>query len=131
MNEAALELVAGVNATVVWVTSGLHFLVSSAAAIVVDPKGQISLPTAHQIQEVLERWWVEVVWWLGVTPLQTNVLRALVIILVVNCGLITFFWHIYSKRITHTLSFNSLRIVEDILKRNTNFKNPKDHSSRT
>lgn len=51
---------------------------------------------------------MEVVWWLGVTPLQTNVLRALVIILVVNCGLITFFWHVYSKRITHTLSFSQL-----------------------
>lgn len=130
MNEAALELAAGVNATVVQVTSALRLLVSAAAAIILDPEGRVSLQSAHQIKEALVSGWVELVWGLGLTPLQNNVLRALVVILVVNCCLITLSWHVYSKRISHTLSFNSLRIVEDILKKNTNFKLPKDHSCR-
>lgn len=57
MNEAALEIVAGVNATVVWVSAALRLVLSGAAAIILDPPtGQninisfSSLPSAHQIQ---------------------------------------------------------------------------------
>lgn len=60
MNEAVLEIVAGVNATVVWVSAALRLVLSSAAAIILDPlTGQqninisfSSLPSAHQVQGV-------------------------------------------------------------------------------
>lgn len=49
---------------------------------------------------------MNLVWWLGFTPLQGHVLKALIIILVVNFILITVSWHVYAQRISHTLSFS-------------------------
>lgn len=130
MNEAALEVAAGINSTVTQVTSALRLLVSTAADVILDAEGQVSQQSVYQVRDAAYTSLMNLVWWLGFTPLQGHVLKALIIILVVNFILITVSWHVYAQRISHTLSFNSLRIVEDILKKNTNFKIPKEHSSR-
>ncbi|KAG7170945.1 hypothetical protein Hamer_G012518 [Homarus americanus] len=49
MNEAALEVAAGVNSTVAQITSALRLLVSAATAIVLDAEGQVSLQSFYQV----------------------------------------------------------------------------------
>lgn len=130
MNEAVSEAAAGIISTLAQVTSLLRLLVSATAAVIQDAPGHLALPSLAHLTDTAYTSWVNFLWWLGLTTLQGHVLRALIIILVVNFVLINIFWHVYAQRISYTLSFNSLQIVEDILKKNTNFKLPKEHSTR-
>ncbi|ROT83058.1 hypothetical protein C7M84_023768 [Penaeus vannamei] len=105
MNEVTLEVAAGLNSTLSQVTSALRWVLACLTSVLLDEEGQVSTRSLQQV-------------------------RAFAIILVVNFVLITVFWYVYAQRISHTLSYNSLRIVEDILKRNTNFKINKDNPAR-
>nr|XP_053656785.1 uncharacterized protein LOC128705665 [Cherax quadricarinatus] len=106
MKEAVLEVAAGVNSTLAQVTTLLRLLVSAAVDIVHDAQVYFSLPSLHQLKETAFTSWINFLWWLGLTPLQGHVLRALIIILVVNFVLIKVSWHMYAQRISHTLSFS-------------------------
>lgn len=132
MNEAAVLLAGGLNSTVSTLLAGLRVAVGAAASLVPLPEAsklpwQPSIGTA---KDTVLSSLSDLVWWLELTPLQSHALKSLLIILLINLILIFVSWHVYAHRISHTLSFNSLRIVEDILKKNTNFKLPKDNSAR-
>lgn len=130
MNEVTLEVAAGLNSTLSQVTSALRWVLACLTSVLLDEEGQVSTRSLQQVRETAVTGWTDLIWWLGFTPLQSHVFKAFAIILVVNFVLITVFWYVYAQRISHTLSYNSLRIVEDILKRNTNFKINKDNPAR-
>lgn len=132
MSESVLEIAAsGVNSTLSSLSSAVRLLLSTSLRLLLDESGELSLqqPFCH-VADTAYASWTNFTWWLGLTPLQSQVLKGLIIILIANVFLITLFWNVYAKRISHTLSFNSLRIVEDILRKNTNFKLPKEHTPR-
>lgn len=132
MNELGVleTAAAGVNSTLSRLSSAVRLLFSASVSIILDERGEVSLQSLHQIGDAAYSGWTNFLWWLGLNPLQGHILKALVIILVTNVLLITVAWHVYAKRISHTLTFNSLHIVEDILKKNTNFKLPKEHTPK-
>ncbi|KAK7060084.1 hypothetical protein SK128_004424 [Halocaridina rubra] len=130
MTESVLEIAtAGVNSTLSSLSSALHLLITTVVSIVRDEEGQF-YSTTQEITDTVYSSWTNFLWWLSLTPLQSHVLKAFVTILCVNVVLIGIAWHVYAKRISYTLTFNSLRIVEDILKKNTSFKLPKEHTPR-
>lgn len=130
MNEVTLEVAAGLNSTLTQVAAALGWVLACVTSALLDEEGQVSPRSLQQVRETAVTGWTDLIWWLGFTPLQSHVFKAFAIILVVNFVLITVFWYVYAQRISHTLSYNSLRIVEDILKRNTNFKINKDNPAR-
>lgn len=130
MNEVVLLLTGGVNYTVTTLTAGARLMVGAAAALLPDSHRVTGPLSLEQVKDAvlpsLANFW----WWLDFTPQQSHALKSLLGILFINLILIFVSWHVYAHRISHTLSFNNLRIVEDILKKNTNFKLPKDNSTR-
>lgn len=130
MNEALVFSGGVFNSTLATLRAGFGAAAGVAAAFFPDSPQRVTSLTFSQIKDAvlpsLTNFW----WWLDFTPQQSHALKSLLGILFINLILIFVSWHVYAHRISHTLSFNNLRIVEDILKKNTNFKLPKDNSTR-
>ncbi|KAK8401060.1 hypothetical protein O3P69_002680 [Scylla paramamosain] len=115
MNEAALLFTGGVNSTLASLRAGVGVVVGVAAALLPDSQRVTTSLTFSQVKDAvlpsLANFW----WWLDFTPQQSHALKSLLGILFINLILIFVSWHVYAHRISHTLSFNNLRIYEDLI----------------